>query len=64
MPADDLTAADLAAGTADHGPIASLPRDGAAYTGHDVNGNTCKVWFERGVVQRDASFEPVWWSKQ
>jgi len=63
MPTDDLTAADMASGTADHGPLSSLPRDGATYTGHDVNGNETRCWFERGVLMQESALHVVWWSR-
>jgi hypothetical protein len=58
MSADTLHAAGMVAGS-DHGPISTLPR-----TGEVFNGNTCKVWYERGQLASDSNMHAVRWSRQ
>jgi hypothetical protein len=62
MPTNALTATGVVA-NGQQGLIATLPRDGQTYTGHDPNGNICRVWRDAaGMLQQDASLHLVWWS--
>jgi hypothetical protein len=60
MPSSTLTAAGVVA-NGQQGLIATLPKDGNTYTGHDPNNNTCRVWWAGAYVERDKNINVVWW---
>jgi hypothetical protein len=62
MPTNTLTAVGTVAGDS-QGLISTLPKDGNTNTGHDPNGNTCRVWRDAaGMLQKDSNINVVWWS--
>jgi len=60
MPTSTLAATGVTAGNSQG---STLPANGLTYTGHDPNGNTCRVWRDAaGMLQKDANLNVVWWS--
>jgi hypothetical protein len=63
MPTNVLAATGVVA-NGQQGLLATLPKDGNTYTGHDPNNNTCRVWRDAatGMLQKDVNLNVVWWS--
>jgi hypothetical protein len=65
MPTNTLAATGVISGTTFQGGlIATLPKDGNTYSGHDPNGNVCRVWADAatGRLLQDGNLNVVWWS--